>query len=282
MTAMITSGSWRLGPDADPGWFDVSAADIQPAQWIMCTVFRLRWAASTFQQEGIHNCLHAISVGRQNRSSKIHLEQIVQILHGEPHVTCRIQDSAGRVHRHTVALPGPKESYNNRWMLLIYTANGSTVNARQVQTCSVLYDLDTGQLLQSLTYTGSVACVQDVDFGSWPHERVICDHEQDQQARDHVMVHGNTRDPVSAQFELKRVWGSLGCAIDALDPSTAQSLLQEHVPDQIGHAKAWYNCASTRAVFQGQHCYARCTGRYQQNNSLGFALYTAMNAAERV
>jgi hypothetical protein len=282
MTALSTSASWRLGPDADPGWFDVSAADIQPAQWIMCTVFRLRWDPSIFWQEGIHNLLHSISVGRQDRSSKIHLEQIVQILHGELHITCRIQDSTRRVHRNTVALPGIKESYNNRWMLLIYTANGSTVDPCEVRTCNVLYDYDTGQLLQNLTYTGSVACVQDVDFGSWQHQRVICDHEQHQQARDHVMVCGYTRDPVSSQFELRRVWGSLGYTLDALDPSTAQSLLQEHVPDQISHAKAWYNCASNVTMFWGQHCYARCTGQYQQNNSLGFTLHTVVNAAERV
>ena len=264
MTALSTSASWRLGPDADPGWFDVSAADIQPAQWIMCTVFRLRWDPSIFWQEGIHNLLHSISVGRQDRSSKIHLEQIAQILHGELHVTCRIQDSAGRVHRHTVALPGTKEHYNNRWMLLIYTANGCTADPCQVRTCNVLYDLDTWQMLQSLIYTGSVACARDVDFGSWPHQRVICDHEQHNRSRDHVVVHGNTRDPVSSQFELRHVWGSLGCTLDALDPSTAQNLLQIDVPDQINGAMAWYNCASDPSMSQGQQFCARCTGRYQQ------------------
>jgi len=270
-----------LGPDEEPGWFDLSDAVIQPAQWIMCTVFRLRWDPSIFQQEGIHNCLHSISVGRQDRSSKIHLEQIAQILHGQLHITCRVQDSAGKVHRHTMALPGINENYNNRWMLLIYTGNGSNTDPCRVRTSNVLYDLDTRQLLQSLTYTGSVSCARDVDFGSWQHLRVICDHEQLHQARDHVMVHGNTRDPVSAQFELSRIWASLGCTLDALDPSTAQSLLQIDVPDQISNVKAWYNCASNLRVFRGQHCYARCTGRYQQSDSLGFRSHTAVNEAGR-
>jgi len=270
MTALITSGAWRLGSDEDPGWFDLSHADIQPAQWIMCTVFRLRWLPCIFQKEGIHNCLHSITVGRQNQSSKIHLEQIAQILHGQLHITCRIQDSAGQVHRHTVALPGDQEHYNNRWMLLIYTGNGANADPCRVRTANVLYDLDTGQLLQSLTYTGSVSSARDIDFGSWQHLCVICDHEQLHQARDHVMVHGNTRDPVSAQFELSRIWGSLGCTLDALDPSTTQSLLQNDVPDQINNAKAWYNCASNLVVFQGQHCYNRCTGRCQSSDFLSF------------
>jgi hypothetical protein len=126
-----------------------------------------------------------------------------------------------------------------------------------------------------------VASARDVDFGSWQHQRVICDHEQHHQARDHVIIHGNTRDTPSAHFELRRVWGSLGCTLDALDSSIAQSLLQIDVPDQIGNAEAWYNCSSNLTVSWGRHCYARCTGRYQQSDFLGLRLHAAVNEAGR-
>jgi len=264
--------NWRLGSDTEPGWFNLEDQETQHGQWFMSTVFRLKWDPCTFKQEGIHNCLHAVTVGRKGRAGKIHLENLAQILHGGLHITCRIQDSAGRIERHTMPLPEDKEYYNHRRLLLLYASTGSGPEKQRAKTHSVLYDCDTLKLLQNLAWTAPVACAEDLDFGSWPQQRVICDFEQNHRACDHVMVHGHAGDSASAQFELDRVWGTLGATLDPLDPSTIHSLLQTTVADKIGNINAWYNCWQDRTVWWKKDTYARCTGLYNQPNQLGFKL----------
>ena len=276
--------AWRLGPHTDPGHFDTSAAASPPGQFVMATVFRLHWQLQSGAPDNIYNMLHAVTMGRIGHAHKTHVEQMVQILHGDLHVTCRIMDSTGQVHRNTVALPGSWRHYQDRALLLIYTAAAVSQDPIILHTRSVLYDVDSWDLLQDLPHTVKIVHAADVDFVSWPDHTVICDHDQFQMSRDHVMVHGhcNQQHVLDASFELQRVWGSLDQTLDPRDIHIVRQFGQARVPDHIGPAQAWYNCCSDKVVTQGQDRWARCTGRYQQNNSLGFALHTAMNAAERV
>lgn len=276
MSLTIGSGrcpNWRLGPDADPGQFDTSATASVPGQFVVATVFRLHWQLQPGAPDSIYNVLHAVTMGRSGHAHKIHVEQLAQILQGDLHVTCRITDRTGRVQRNTVALPGTWQDYQDRDLLLIYTANAVSQDPVILHTRNVLYDLDNWLLLQDLPHTVELQHPADVNFASWPNNTVICDHEQRGIRRDHVMIHGFCLQH-DTPFELHRVWGSLDQTLDSGHIHTVHQFAQVQIPDHIGPAQAWYNCCSDNAVTQGQDCWARCTGRYYQRQSLGIRLGT--------
>lgn len=266
--------NWRLGPDADTGWFDTRGSQWITGKFVLATVFKLHWRLDPGAADGIYNLLHAVTMGRACSPGKTHLEQLAQILHGDLHITCRITDSFGLVQRNTVALPGSWQRYQGRAMLLIYTGDPGIQNPTLVQTTNTLYDLASMDQLQSLQYCAQIRSSKDLDFASWPTHRVVCDYEQNNVPRDHVMVHGNCHHDTSAQtpFELLSVWGSLGQTLDPSDRSIVEALTQNQVSDRIGPAEAWYNCHCDRVITQGPDRWALCTGRYQQSNRLGILL----------
>jgi len=266
--------AWRLGPHTDPGQFDTSTASSVPGHFVLATVFRLHWQLQPGAADSIYNMLHAVTIGRSGHAHKTHLEQLAQILHGDLHVTCRIQLNTGEIRRNTVALPGSWQDYQDRALLLIYTATAVSQDPVILHTRSVLYDIDRWNLLQDLPHTVRVEHPADVDFVCWPAHSVICDHEQSSVPRDHVVVHGHCHQHhmLDASFELQRVWGSLDQALDPGDIDTVHQFTQVQVPDHIGPAQAWYNCCSDNAVTHGQDRWARCTGRYRQSQSLGIRL----------
>jgi len=240
----------------------------------MATVFRLHWRLSPTTPDGIYNVLHAVTMGRAARPGKTHLEQLVQILHGGLHITCRVSDNVGQVHRNTVALPGHWEQYLHRDMLLIYTADTRVQDPAALDTMNVLYDFHSLDRLQCLPYRVRVQSIIDFDFASWPDARVICDHEQNHVPRDHVIVHGRscTLSNLYTPFEILRVWASLGQTLDPLDQSNVRALSQIQVPDHIGSVHAWYNVDCDRVVDRDMDTWALCTGRYRQRQSLGIKL----------
>jgi hypothetical protein len=266
--------NWRLGPDADPGWFDTSGSHCMPGNFVIATVFKLHWHLHPHPPDGIYNVLHAVTMGRAGITGKTHLEQLAQILQGDLHITCRITDSTSRVQRRTVALPGSWQRYQDRAMLLIYTGQTSEANPTLVQTTTILYDVASTYVLQKLSYQLSISSSKDLDFVSWPAHRVICDHEQNQVPRDHVIVHGHchSRQHANTPFELISVWGSLGQTLDPSDRSIVAALTQNQISDRIGPAEAWYNCHGDRVVTQGPDRWALCTGLYQQSDRLGILL----------
>jgi len=268
--------NWRLGPDADPGWFDTSGSHCMPGNFVIATVFKLVWRLDPHTPDGIYNVLHAVTMGRANTAVKTHLEQLAQILHGDLHITCRITDSTGRVQRHTVALPGSWQRYQDRDMLLIYTGQTSESNPTLVQTTTILYDVASTDVLQKLSYQLSIPSREDLDFVSWPAHRVICDHEQNQVPRDHVIVHGHCHSCQHANtpFELISVWGSLDQSLALSEPSFFEALINTPVPDRIGSAEAWYNCSCDRAMIRNNSKWALCTGHYRQTDGLGIRLPT--------
>lgn len=266
--------NWRLGPDTDPGWFDTNGTAERHGNFIIATMFCLRWQLPNHTPDGIFNILHAVSLGRAARTGKTHLEQLAQILHGRLHITCRITDSTNEVQRNTVALSGSWQQYQDRTMLLIYTGSVDAQDPHKIQTHNLLYDPSNLDVLQHVTSMTKIESRIDVDFTTWKGHRVICDHEQYHRPRDHVIVHGNwLPSPVAhTPFAINRIWGSLDQTIDACDPLQVREFTGEIVPDRIGSAKAWYNCNCNNVVIQHAHRWARCTGRYQQTNSLGLRL----------
>lgn len=270
--------AWRLGPYTDPGRFDTSAAASVPGHFVVATVFRLHWQLRPGAPDRIYNVLHAVTMGRAHNAHKTHVEQLAQILHGRLHVTCRIQDSTGRVQRNTVALPGCWQGYQDRVFLLMYTANVLSQDPVILHTRSVLYDVDSWALLQDLPHTVLIEHAADVDFVSWPGHTVICDHEQFRVPRDHVIVHGHCdqQHVPDAPFALHRVWGSLDQTLDPGDIDTVHQFTLPQVPDHIGPAHAWYNCCSHNSITQGQDRWAVCAGRYLQSQSLGIRLGTGL------
>lgn len=265
--------AWRLGLHTDPGWFDTSGS-LVPGRFVLATVFRLHWQLPEQPPDGIYNMLHAVTMGHANRHSKTHLEQLVQILHGDLHITCRITDSSGAVQRNTVALPDSWQSYQHRDMLLIYTSDIDANDATMLDTNNVLYDLHSLEQLQCLPHRVCIPLNTDIDFASWPAYRVICDHEQHHVPRDHVIVHGscNVLPNVCTSFEILRVWGSLGQTLNPLDQSNVQTLAESQIPDQIDSVDAWYNCDCARTVNSDTRTWALCTGRYRHRHSLGLEL----------
>lgn len=243
---------------------------------MMATVFKLCWRLVSDAPDRIYNVLHAVTMGRADNTSKTHLEQLAQILYGDLHITCRIIDSFGVAHRHTMALPGSWQHYQDRAMLLIYTGDVIQNDPAVVQTTSMLYDLANKHLLQQLTHSVVLRSSQDLDFASWPQHRVICDHEQNHVPRDHVMVHGHgdLQQHSSTSFELISIWSSLGHALDPANPFWLEALMHSPVPDRIGSAEAWYNCHCDRVVMQGTNHWTLCTGRYRQTDRLGIWLPT--------
>ena len=267
---------WRLGPDHDPSWFNTGNVEWAPGKFVIATVFKLHWDLSDSIPDGIYNMLHAVTMGRANRSSKIHIEQLAQILHGGLHITCRFQDSTGQVHRHTVALPGSKNQYIGRTMLLLYTSDCNYHYPTMLSTLNVLYDFDTMTQIQCVPYNVNLQHADDVNFTSWPDCKVICDHEHNRAPRNHVIVHGscNQHDSRHTSFELFRIWGSLGHTLNPLNIDTVSCLAQNNVSDYISGAQAWYNCNSDRWITQDQDKWALCTGFYQQTHALGIKIST--------
>jgi hypothetical protein len=262
---------WRLGPDHNPGWFNTGNAEWSPGKFVIATVFKLHWDLSHPISDGIYNMLHAVTIGHAGRPGKTHLEQLAQILHGDLHITCRLQDSTNQVYRHTVALPGSKNQYLDRTMLLLYTSNYNHHDPTMMCTMNVLYDFDTLEQIQCVTHAVRVQHAEDIKFTPWPDHRVICDHEHNYVPRDHVIIHGgcNQHNAEPKPFELFRVWGSLGQTLDPLDLGTVSCLVQNNVPDHIGGAQAWYNCDCDRWIMQDADKWALCTGVYQQTHALG-------------
>jgi hypothetical protein len=268
--------NWRLGPDDNPGWFNTSDAEWLPGKFAIATVFKLHWDLSQPMSDGIYNLLHAVTIGHLGRAGKTHIEQLAQILHGDLHITCRFQDSTGQVHRHTVALPGSKNQYLGRTMLLLYTSNCNHDDPTMLYTTNVLYDFDTLNQIQCVPYNFCLQHTDDVNFASWPGHRVICDHEHNHVPKNHVNIHGhcNQHNDELTSFELFRIWGSLGQTLDPLNLDTVSRLTQNNVSDYIGGAQAWYNCACDRWTIQDTNKWALCTGFYQQTHALGIKLAT--------
>jgi hypothetical protein len=266
--------NWRLGPDDDPGLFDTSACDCTSKEFVLATVFSLHWHLLTDAPDGIHNLLHAVTMGRADRAHKTHLEQLAQILGGQLHVTCRSIDSTGLVSRNTVALPGSWQHYQGIKMLLIYRGRLYQETGWHLWTQNVLYDLDNSTMLQHLEHIAVVQDVMDFDFVTWPAHRVICDHEQFRVPRNHVMIHGNHVQQPKAHtpFELLSVWGSLDRGLDPLDWANRIALGNPCPPDLIGHTSAWYNCSDVNNITHGGISWMTCGGRYQQKHSLGIKI----------
>lgn len=269
------SNTWRLGSHEDPGWFDTSGA-LTAGRFTLATVFRLHWRLPPDPPDGIYNVLHAVTIGRASQSGKTDIEQLVQIKDAGLHVTCRFVNSSGYVERHTVALPGPWQHYQDRNLLLIYTSDTSEGDPRFLKTVNVLYDLDNLDQLQCIKHYFRTPLLSDIDFANWPDHRVICDHEQYNVPRDHVIVHGHgaMQTDSSTSFVIQRIWGSLGQTLDAFDSLHIGAFTQKTVPDQIGTVRAWYNCDCDSTVTKGPEIWAVCTGRYLHRNSLGIKLST--------
>jgi hypothetical protein len=265
---------WRLGPDHDPGWFNTGDAEWLPGKFVMATVFKLHWDLTNPMPDGIYNTLHAVTIGHANRPGKTHIEQLAQILHGDLHITCRLQDSTSQVHRHTIALSGSKNQYINRTMLLLYTLDYNHHDPSMLKTMNVLYDFDTLDQLQCVPHNFRLQHAEDVNFTSWSDHKVICDHEHNHVPRDHVIIHGHCDQHNSRlmPFELFRVWSSLGQTLDPLNLRMVSCLAQNNVSDYIGGVQAWYNCDCDRWIAQGTDKWALCTGVYQQTHSLGIKL----------
>ena len=133
------SDSWRLGPDEDPGWFVIDGADRKQGVFSLVTLFRLDWDLTAKSlPDGIHNMLHAVTIGRDGEPGKTHIEQLVQIFNGDLHITCRSIDHSGQTYRHTVALPGHWQQYQNRDLLLLYTADPNSLEPTWLTTTNVL------------------------------------------------------------------------------------------------------------------------------------------------
>jgi hypothetical protein len=267
---------WRLGPCEDPGWFD-TRGPFTAGKFALATVFRLHWHLPPDPQDGIYNVLHAVTMGRINQYEKTHIEKLVQYKDQGLHVTCRVILRNGQVKRHTVALPGPWQQYQERDLLLIYLADTSPDDPQLVRTVNILFDLEQLDQLQYIEHDFHVPLLAELDFVTWPDHRVICDHEQNNVPRDHVIVHGGCPEGRDYQtpFVLRRVWGTLGQTILPEHSLQLASFLQRKVPDQPGLAQAWYNCDCDDAVTFGAETWALCGGRYQQSHRLGIKLSTA-------
>lgn len=235
--------NWRLGRDNNPGWFDIKGKQWMPGQFALATVFRLLWSIPTHPKDAIYNMLHAVTMGHVGSSGKTHLEQFAQILDGSLHITCRITDTSDRVHRNTVKIPGIIDQYLNRTMLLIYTSLPDTNYPLGLQTTNVLYDFESLDILQVIFHNLTLLSLQDLDFDRWPDHRVVCDHEQNNQPRNHVIIHSHCWQEhlFDARFELLHVWGSLGQRFDPLEKNHIRVFKSGLVPNKIGPATAWYN-----------------------------------------
>jgi hypothetical protein len=266
--------NWRLGPEHDPGWFNIRDAEWLPGKFAIATVFKLHWDLSHPMSDGIYNVLHSVTIGHLGQDGKTHIEQLAQILHGDLHITCRFQDSTSQVHRHTIALPGSKNQYLGRTMLLLYTLDYNSHDPTILNTMNVLYDFDTLDQIQCVPYNFRLQHAEEVNFTSWPDHKVICDHEHNHVPRDHVHIHGhcNQHNSKTTSFELFRVWGSLGQTLDPLNLRIVSCLAQNNVSDYIGDAQAWYNCDCNRQIIQDTDKWALCTGFYQQTHTLGIKL----------
>lgn len=257
--------TWRLGPGVDPGWFETGQPST-PGKFALATVFRLHWQSPSMPQDGIYHMVHAVTMGRASRPGKTHLEQMVQILHGDLHITCRM-DICGVVSRNTVPLPGTWNLYNDRTMLLIYTADIDSENPEILNATHVLYDFHSLEQLQCVDHMTQTPSTTYMDFTSWPDYRVTCDHEQDHVPSNHLFVHGHCCEnfPVDLSFELFRLWGSLGQTFDAQNMENVRKLVTDRVPDRIDSAEAWYNIDCARSWQEGQDFFSECSGLYRKS-----------------
>lgn len=258
--------SWRLGPFDDPGWFDIRDHGKLSTKFVMLTIFRLDWTDVDPQQDGIFNRLHSITIGSQNRKSKIHIENIAQLIRGQLHITSRFCDHAGMIHRNTQPLAGEPYHYMHRWMTLCYT--GSFAQSI-LTTCSVLRDHDSNEQYQCNQYDQRCA-ESEVELQPGVLDRVVCDDEIQHVPRDHVSVGGATMLSTRA-FSLRQIWGCLGQTFDPTTTANAASIMQESWPEIIGGCRAWYCCDVSKRCAADTR-YAQCGGRYQQNQNLGLDL----------
>jgi len=197
--------NWRLGSNRDPGWFDVGDLDNIKTEFSMSTVFRLRWQLPASTKDQIYNLLHSITMGWRHKTSKIHIEQLAQILHGELHITSRFTDHAGCVHRNTQPLPGGLCNVG-QWFRLEYSGK---LESGVFSTTAEIYNHDTNTFVQQCKYQAAVDS-KNFEFCSWSTNRVTCNHEQFGAPADHIIVHGNTNDHNVALFDIQQVCGSIG------------------------------------------------------------------------
>ena len=266
--------SWKLGPYDNPGFFDIT--DIRgnvPGEFAIASIFRLDWNTNQSHDDGIYNNLHSVTIGRTNQAGKTHLEQLAQILHGQLHITCRMQLPDNRIYRNTVAVPGDIKIFIDRWFLLVYTGHTLSDNPLYCyKTQAVLYDCETLDILQNLEETFTTKYSLSDIFGEWSSTKIVCDHEFMHVPRDHFLVHGSVMTEKPLFYHLSRIWGSFGNKFDALDNSIAAKFLGETVPDQIDAASAWYNSdTEKRFVHNGQN-FSICTGRYHHPEHLGIMM----------
>jgi hypothetical protein len=203
--SLAVASNWRLGSDRDPGWFDVGDLDNINTEFSMSTVFKLNWQSVDPTKDQIHNLLHSITLGWSNKTSKIHIEQLAQILHGELHITSRFSDHAGRVHRNTQPLPGGLMNIG-KWLRLDYSG---FLENNIFSTVAEICNYNTGASVQQCSYKAAVNST-DFNFYTWNSNRVTCNYEQFGVPCNHVMIHGHTTSPDVAQFDIQQVRGSIG------------------------------------------------------------------------
>jgi len=251
--------SWRLGTDLDPGWFDISDLLQLDTGFFMGTVFQLQWRLDDLKQDAIHDILHGITLGWRHQRTKIHIEHIAQILGGKPHITARITDLGGRVHRTTQPLP--EDNILTHRLLLLYSGR---YQKGILSTSSLLKDLDSGNTVQINTYQNKIAADQ-IEFARWPGSTVICDHEQHGMPCDHVMVGGHARCAMQTPFRVFGVCGMIGHDLAVEDPTLYVEMCAESIPHVDSSGGIWY-CAN--AVQFSEHL---CQ-RYNHPKRLGMIL----------
>jgi hypothetical protein len=197
--------NWRLGSYRDPGWFDASDLHNLKTEFSLSTVFKLCWQSVDPTKDRIYNLLHGITLGWHHKTSKIHIEQLAQILHGELHITSRFSDHAGRVHRNTQPLPGGLNNIG-QWLRLDYSGK---LENDIFSTTAEIYNHDTNTFVQQCKYQAAVDPT-NFKFYTWNTDRVMCDHEQFGVPSDHIIVHGNTNDYNVALFDIQQVCSSIG------------------------------------------------------------------------
>lgn len=205
--ALTVASNWRLGSDVNPGYFDVSDLDQIKTRFSMSTIFRLRWQLPDPNKDQIYNLLHSITLGWQHKSSKIHIEQLAQILHGELHVTSRFTDHRGCVHRNTQPLLGGLGNVG-QWFQIKYSGQ---LENNMFCTTSDVYNHDTNTRVQQCNYCTAVD-PKNFEFYTWDTSCVPCDYEMFGVPRNHVMVNGYTLQPDVATFDIQQVHGSIGNA----------------------------------------------------------------------
>jgi len=198
------NANWILGSYTNPGYFDLDNLDKLKTEFSTSTVFKLRWQLPDPAKDRIYNLLHSITMGWQHKTSKIHIEHLAQILHGELHITSRFTDHSGGVHRNTQPLPGGLNNIG-QWFRLEYS--GKLENGVFSTTADV-YNYNTDIHVQQCKYQAAVD-PKNFEFYAWENNSVECVHELFGVPCNHIMIHGHTAIPATA-FEIQQVRGSIG------------------------------------------------------------------------